>query len=119
MSYQNRMDLIARGGARSFRVRCLPKGSELRDLTADDSVRWVQWFSAAPGILSLIGLLLHHTVFRSKWTVTAEPQYPDYGSPIRIDGLAKKDALRVFDDLVAAIGRSEPLSEFEDGGLRR
>lgn len=84
----------------------------LRDLTEDDSVRWVQWFSVLPGILSLVGLLLHHTVFRSKWIVTAEPQGLTGGDQIRIDGLGKKEALRVFDELVAAIGRNESLSEF-------
>lgn len=107
------MDSIVRGGTQSFRVCCSPKGGELRDLTQDDSVRWVQWFSAAPGMLSLLGLLLHHTVYRSEWSVTVEPQGSTIGNPFRVDGLRKKDALQMFDALVVAIGRGESLDRFE------
>lgn len=110
------MDLIVHGGSRIFRVRCRPTGSVLRDVTQDPAVRWVQWFSVLPGVLSLVGLLLHHTVFGSKWIVTAEPQHPTIAEPIRIKGLRKKEALRVFDDLVGAIGSNDPLSEFEKAG---
>lgn len=107
MPGKSNMDLVVGNGPQSFRVRCRPRGSELRDLTEDPSVQWVQWFSVLPGVLSLLGLVLHHTAFRSKWFVTADPRDPVVGLPVRIDGLTKKQALATFDDLVAAISRNE------------
>lgn len=107
--------MTVRDGSRSFRVWCRPRGSELRDLTADPSVRWVQWFSALPGVLSLVGLILHHTVYKSAWIITVEPLGTTIAESIRIDGLRKKDALSTLDEMVAAIAGGESLTRFATG----
>ncbi|GAA1504010.1 hypothetical protein [Nocardioides humi] len=108
----NRVVVTADGTAR---VSCRPRGSELRDLTDAESVRWVHWFSALPGLLSLVGLLLHHTAYRRAWRVTVEPAASS-GSAIQVGGdLDKVRSMRVFAELVDWLESGRHVDDFPVG----
>lgn len=82
------------------RVRCRPRGAELRDLFKDNGLSVVTWFSAWPGVLSLVGWLLNVTVYKRAWLVTAEPAGA-VGQSWRHEALNREQAEAVF---VALIG---------------
>lgn len=110
---QSRFDEVVRAGDAAVRVRCRPRGSELRDLT--DGIDAINWFSAVPGLLGLIGLALHCTVFRLRWFVEVQPLVPR-GERIRRAGLKRREAERMYAELTAWIEDGQPASEFD--GLR-
>lgn len=101
---------LVRNNSGTYYVSCKPKGSALRDLTNGSSVRWVQWFQIGSGILSVIGWLLHHTVFRSAWVIRVQ-QHPG-GTPIIIGGLRKKQALATFERVLEAVRNDQSLDSF-------
>ncbi|MBO0844686.1 MAG: hypothetical protein J2P22_04650 [Nocardioides sp.] len=79
---------------------------ELRDLTDDVDV--VNWFSALPGFLGILGWLLRHTVL-SRWSVTARPITPSTEAPVRLDRLKRAQAEETFTWLVAWLESEHPL----------
>jgi hypothetical protein len=90
--YYNR--LIRNDGV-ILQVRLRPRGSSFRDLT--ERVRFVQWFTAWPGVISIFGWVLHHTAFRSHWTVSVAPADGRAAeSVVQVASLPKRDAERVF-----------------------
>jgi hypothetical protein len=90
--YYNR--LIRSDGA-IVNLSLRPRGSQLRDLS--DDVRFVQWFTAWPGVISIVGWMLHHTVFRSRWIVSVGPANDQLPMPVvQVASLPKREAERVF-----------------------
>ncbi|MFS3127353.1 hypothetical protein ACLM5J_03005 [Nocardioides sp. Bht2] len=65
--------IVGTGDTGAFHAVCRPRGAVLRDLTDPDSVRWVQWFTAIPGVLGIVGLVLHWTVYRGAWELLIRP----------------------------------------------
>lgn len=84
-------------------VTLRPRGSELRDLTK--GVEVVHWFSALPGVVSIVGWVLHHTVYRSRWLVDADPV-------LRLEPMPKRAAERAFLDLLDWLQNGRPPAEF-------
>jgi hypothetical protein len=101
-------------GGDAVRVTLRPRGSELRDLV--DRRAWVTWASLLPGLISIIGWVLHHTAYRSRWLVTVEPADPTaWRSPsthLRLAPMGKRDADRAFLALVDWIDDGRPLQDF-------
>jgi hypothetical protein len=96
-------------------VRLRPRGSTLRDLTR--GVEIVHWFSMIPGVLSIVGWILHHTAFRSQWLVTVEPAPPvDNAPPVQVASLRKRVAERVFLRLDDWLRDGHALAEFSAAG---
>lgn len=103
-------------------MRCRPRGSELRDLT--DHADAVNWFTAWTGLVGLLGWLLHLTVFRRRWWVSAEPIEPSVATAVlRVDGLRKSEAEATFADLVGWVEQGKPFAAFAPtsgtSGIRR
>ncbi|KAB2811855.1 hypothetical protein F9L07_08415 [Pimelobacter simplex] len=102
---------VVRTAAGVVRVRCEPRGAELRDLTAHGSVRWVQWFSAVPGLLSLVGLVLHHTRYRRGWRVVGQEDGP-HGHRLVLDRPSEQTAAADAARLVAWLADGRRLHDF-------
>lgn len=66
---EDRYNRIVQTPSGMYVVRCRPRGAELRD--AIDQPEILNWLSVWPGVLGLLGLLLHWTVYRRRWVVTA------------------------------------------------
>jgi hypothetical protein len=110
--YYNR--LIRNDGV-IVQLRLRPRGSQLRDLT--EQVRFVQWFTAWPGIISIAGWLLHHTVYRSLWTVSVAPADDRHPSPaVQVASLPKREAERVFLRLADWLHEGHALADFRVDG---
>jgi hypothetical protein len=106
--YYNRL-IRNEGGVVQLRLR--PRGSQFRDLT--EQVRFVQWFTAWPGIISIIGWLLHHTVYRSRWIVSVAPADDQLASPVvQVASLPKREAERVFLRLADWLYDGHALADF-------
>ena len=106
--YYNRL-ISNRGVIANLRLR--PRGSQFRDLT--EHVRYVQWFTAWPGIISIFGWMLHHTVFRSRWIVSVGPADDQLvSSPAQVASLPKRQAERVFLRLAEWLDEGHALEDF-------
>jgi hypothetical protein len=66
---EDRHNRIVQSPSGPYIVRCRPRGAELRD--AVDQPEILNWLTAWPGVLGLLGLLLHWTIYRRQWVVTA------------------------------------------------
>lgn len=92
-------------------VRLRPRGSQLRDLT--DQARFVQWFTMLPGIISIVGWVLHHTVFRSRWIVSVGPADDQlFAPPAEVASLPKRDAERAFLRLADWLHEGHAIDDF-------
>ncbi|GAA1102935.1 hypothetical protein GCM10009668_21980 [Nocardioides dubius] len=95
------------------RVWCRPRGAALRDVTDPDGVRWVHWFTAVPGVVSLVGLVLHHTIYRRQWEVLAVPTSPSVPARCLVAG-SQGDAEAWVAELVAWLRSGHSLAEFRN-----
>lgn len=104
-------DRVVRSGGTTIRVRLRPRGSELRDLT--EGVGVVTWVSALPGLLSILGWVLHHTVYRRQWLVTATPDVARDGMrALRLEPGRKREAEQVYLRLVDWLADGHELDDF-------
>lgn len=93
------------------RVRLRPRGSEFRDLTKGVDI--VNWFSILPGLISIFGWVLHHTVFKSRWIVSVRPDGPANMTPsLQLDPMPKREAERAFLRLLDWIRDGQELQDF-------
>lgn len=95
------------------RVWCRPRGAALRDVTDPDGVRWVHWFSAVPGLLSLLGFVLHHTVYRRQWEVLAAPVAPDMSGRCLV-AASQAEAEAWLAEIVAWLQAGRALADFRN-----
>jgi hypothetical protein len=101
-----------RSGDAIVRVRRRPRASELRDVT--QGVDIVNWFSILPGLISIVGWVLHRTAFRSRWIVSAGLDDPaDDASSLQLDPMPKREAKRTFLRLLEWTEDGHELQDFQ------
>lgn len=102
---EDRHNRVVQSPSGAYVVRCLPRGAELRD--AVDQPEVLNWLSAWPGVLGLLGLLLHWTVYRRRWVVTVGlPSATGRSSRTEVVFVGNRDeAERRFEELVADLKR--------------
>lgn len=89
-------------GGSAIRLRCRPRGSELCDLVGGP--RSTTPIILLRAVLRAVGWLLHVSIFRCRWSVSADSVGPPSTSTrlLRLRGLTEHEAKQTF----AALTRS-------------
>jgi len=110
---QDYFNRLVRNEGGNVWVRLRPRGSEFRDLTK--GIEIVHWFSVLPGLISILGWVLHHTVFRSRWVVSVAPDDPASAAPsVQLEPLRKRKAERLFLRLIDWVQDGHAPDDFQE-----